>query len=226
MGRGYRSCGMARKRNDIKELRKAQREAAAQKERGCQRRNLILIGAGFTVAAIAILVIAVALGHSQDTHLAFSVQPADAVAGQAVPDEGTPHHISPANPVAYKFYPATSGPHFGQPDGPASWRSHGPLPEGTYLHNLEHGDIAILYNCPTGCSDLKGQLENYVDNLAPCDPAFHEVKIVLTPYSHGMGEHRIALLAWHWIEFLDGYDQGAITRFYEVHVNKGPEKIA
>jgi Protein of unknown function (DUF3105) len=216
---------MARKRNDIKELRKAQRETAAQKERAHQRRNLILIGAGFAVAAIAILVIAVALGHAPDTHLAFAPQPAGAVAGEAVPDEGTPHHISPANPVSYKFYPPASGSHFGQPDGPVPWQSHGPLVEGQYLHNLEHGGVAILYKCPAGCSDLKRQLENYVDNLAPYDPAFHEVKIVLTPYSRGMGEHRIALLAWHWIEFLDGYDQGAITRFYEVHVNNGPEKI-
>lgn len=216
---------MAKKRSDIKELRKAQREAAAQKERAHQRRNLILIGAGFAVAALAILVVAVALGHAPDTHLAFAAQPADAVAGQAVPDEGTPHHVSPGAQLTYKVYPPTSGPHFGQPDGPASWQSHGPLPEGTYLHNLEHGGIAILFNCPTGCSDLKSQLENYVDNLAAYDSAFHEVKIILTPYLHGMGEHRIALLAWHWIEFLDNYDQSAITRFYEVHVNKGPERI-
>jgi len=217
---------MARKRNDIKELRKAQREAAAHKERARERRNLILIGSGLAVTALAILVIAAALGHMPDTHLAFAAQPADAVAGQAVPDEGTPHHVSPATQITYKFYPPTSGPHFGQPDGPAPWQSHGPLPEGTYLHNLEHGGIAILYSCPASCSGLKGELENYVDNVAPYDPAFHEVKIVLTPYSRGMGEHRIALLAWHWIEFVDGYGQGAITRFYEVHVNKGPEKIA
>ncbi len=216
---------MARKRNDLKELRKAQREAAAQKERALQRRNLILIGAGLIVAAIAILVIGVALGHIPDTHLAFAPQPTDAAAGEAVPDEGTARHISPANPVSYKFYPPTSGPHFGQPDGPAPWQSHGPLPEGSYVHNLEHGGVAILYYCPSSCSGLKGQLENYVDNLAPYDPAFHEIKVVLTPYSHGMGDHRIALVAWHWIEFLDGYDQATITRFYEVHVNKGPEKI-
>ena len=216
---------MARKRNDIKELRKAQREAAAQKERARDRRNLILIGGGLAVAALAILVVAVALGHAPDTHLAFAAQAADAVAGQAVPDEGTPHHISPTTQVTYKSYPPTSGPHFGQPDGPVPWQSHGPLVEGQYLHNLEHGGVAIFYNCPTGCADLKSQLENYVDNLAPYDPAFHEIKMVLTPYGRGMDDHRVALVAWHWIEFLDRYDQAEITRFYEVHVNKGPEKI-
>ena len=61
------------------------------------------------------------------------------------------------------------------------WQSHGPLVEGQYLHNLEHG---------------------------------------------GMGQDRIALVAWHWVEFLDQYDQAEISRFYEVHVNTGPEKIA
>ncbi len=217
---------MGKNRNDIKELRKAQRQAAAQKERARDRRNLILIGSGLGVAALAILVIAAALGHSPDSHLAFAAQPANVVVGQAVPDEGTPHHVSPTSPIAYKFYPPASGSHFGQPDGPVPWQSHGPLVEGQYLHNLEHGGVAILYNCPSGCSDLKGQLENYVDNLAPYDPAFREVKIVLTPYARGMGQHRIALVAWHWVDFLDQYDQAEITRFYEVHVNKGPEQIA
>ncbi len=41
-----------------------------------------------------------------------------------------------------------------------------------------------------------------------------------------MGQHRIALVAWHWVEFLDQYDQAEISRFYEVHVNTGAEKIA
>ena len=41
-----------------------------------------------------------------------------------------------------------------------------------------------------------------------------------------MGQHRIALVAWPWVEFLDQYDQAEIRRFYEVNVNTGPEKIA
>jgi Protein of unknown function (DUF3105) len=36
---------------------------------------------------------------------------------------------------------------------------------------------------------------------------------------------KVALVAWHYVLFLDGYDQNAITQFYESHVNKGPEAV-
>jgi hypothetical protein len=87
--------------------------------------------------------------------------------------------------------------------------------------------MAILYNCPTGadCTTLQKSLENYVTNLAPAEPVFNEVKVVLTPYSKGMTK-KVALVAWDYIEFLDVYDQATITQFYENHVNKGPENIA
>ena len=175
---------------------------------------------------VAILVAAAFLGLSgRRTHLTFVAQPVSAVAGQPVPDEGPRRHILPSDHVTYQSYPPTSGPHYGPPDGPVPWQFDGQLAEGQYLHNLEHGGIAILNNCPSSCTNLRNQLENYVDTLAPLEPEFFEVKIVVTPYSRGMGQHRIALLAWHWIEFLDGYDQDAITRFYEIHVDKCCERI-
>jgi hypothetical protein len=109
---------------------------------------------------------------------------------------------------------------------PVPWQTIGTLLEGQYIHNLEHGGIVILYNCPSGndCTTLKNQLENYVKNLAPVEPTFNEVKVVMSPYSHGM-QKKVAVVAWDYIEFLDGYDQNAITRFYENHVDKGPEPI-
>ena len=38
-------------------------------------------------------------------------------------------------------------------------------------------------------------------------------------------QKKVALVAWDYIEFLDGYDRAEITRFYENHVNHGPEQI-
>ena len=75
------------------------------------------------------------------------------------------------------------------------------------------------------CTTLKNQLENYVKNLAPAEPQFKKVKVVMTPYSRGM-QKKVALVAWHYVEFLDSYDQAEITRFYENHVDQGPERIA
>ena len=63
-----------------------------------------------------------------------------------------------------------------------------------------------------------------VNKLAPLDPTYREVKFVMTPYTRGMTK-KVALVAWHYVQFLDGYDQNAITQFYESHVNKGPESV-
>ncbi len=46
----------------------------------------------------------------------------------------------------------------------------------------------------------------------------------MTPYGRGM-THKIALLAWHWIDWLDSYDEAEITRFYESHVDQAPEQV-
>jgi hypothetical protein len=218
---------VSRSQRELKALRQQQREEAQRKQRATERRNLIVIAAGVAVVGVVIFITAQLLQHSAtggQQHLTFQAQ--SGTAGIQIPDEGTPTHIDPSTTWNYKFYPPTSGPHYSVPgSAPAAWQTvDQPLVEGQFVHNLEHGGIVILYNCPSGCSQLVGQLKNYVQNLAPPDPEFNEYKILMTPYSRGM-THKVALIAWHWIEWLDGYDQAAITRFYEIHVDQGPEHI-
>jgi len=210
-------------------MRQQQREDAAARQRARDRRNLFIIGGILGTAAIVILVVALALRHQEQqsnvNRLPF--QTVTGTVGQEIPDEGPATHVDPSTTPTYKFYPPTSGPHYSlQGSAPVPWQTIDNLVEGQFVHNLEHGGIAILYNCPSGndCTTLKTQLENYVKNLAPADPPFGEVKRVITPYSKGM-QKKIALVAWHYVDFLDAYDQNEITRFYENHVDKGPEPI-
>ncbi|TMD13149.1 MAG: DUF3105 domain-containing protein [Chloroflexi bacterium] len=220
---------MSRTQRDLKALRQQQREEAQRRQRAKDRRNLLLIGAALAVAGIAIFLTAAFLNHQNpggSGHLAFKAYTGN-LPGIQMPDEGTATHIDPSTTWSYKSYPPTSGPHYGAPDGPASWQTDTPMREGTFLHNMEHGGIAIVYDCASGsaCTTLKNQLDNYVQNLVPADPQFNEYKMVMTPYARGM-THKVGLLAWHYVEWLDGYDQAAITRFYEAHVDQGPEHIA
>jgi uncharacterized protein DUF3105 len=220
---------MSRTQRELRAMREQQRAEAAARQRARDRRNLFVIAAGFGAAALIILVVALYLNHQSEVAQANRIQfqAVTGTAGTEVPDEGTPTHIDPGQAAEYKFYPPTSGPHYSVPgQAPADWQTIGSLVEGQFVHNLEHGGIAILYNCPSGneCTTLKNQLENYVKDLAPLEPQYKEVKIVMTPYARGM-QKKVALVAWHWVEFLDGYDQNAITRFYEIHVNQGPEKV-
>ena len=219
---------MSRTQRELKALRQQQREEAAARQRARDRRNLFIIGGILGTAALAILIVALALNHasqvSNQNRLPF--QRVTGTVGQPVADEGRTH-VDPSTTPTYKFYPPASGPHYSaQGIAPVPWQTIDTLQEGQYVHNLEHGGIAILYDCPSGtaCTTLKNALENYVKNLAPAEPTYNEVKIVLSPYSRGM-QKKVALVAWDYIEFLDGYDQAEITRFYENHVNQGPEQI-
>jgi len=221
---------MSRTQRELKALRQQQREEAAARQRARDRHNLYIIGGILGTVAVAILIVALALNHAAQvaTQNRLPFQAVTEAVGREIPDEGPATHVDPSTTPTYKFYPPTSGPHYSlQGQAPVPWQTIDNLVEGQFVHNLEHGGIAILYNCPSGddCTALKNQLENYVKNLAPVEPTFHEVKVVMTPYSRGM-EKKVALVAWHYVDFLDGYDPNEITRFYESHVDKGPENIA
>ena len=220
---------MSRTQRELKALRQQQREEAAARQRARDLRNLIVIALILVVAALAIVFVALYLNHQSQVSNAnrLTFQTWTTTVGQQIPDEGSPTHIDPSTTWTYKFYPPTSGPHYSvQGSAPAPWQTVDTLVEGQFVHNLEHGGIAILYNCPSGndCTTLKNQLQNYVQNLAPAEPQFQEVKIVMTPYTRGM-QKKVALVAWHYVDFLDGYDQTEITHFYENHVDQGPEHI-
>jgi hypothetical protein len=229
---------MSRTQRELKALRQQQRAEAAARQRARDRRNLMIIAGTLVVVAVAIFGVASYLNHLAQqqaaSRLAFSTAPGTCLAsgsgpciGTKVADEGRTHiDVSTTSP--YATHPPTSGPHYNaQGIAPVAWQTIATLQEGQYIHNLEHGGIVILYNCSSGndCTTLQQQLKNYVQNLAPVEPRFGEVKMVMTPYSQGM-QKKVALLAWDYIQFLDGYDQNAITRFYENHVDQGPEQIA
>ena len=219
---------MSKTQRELKAMRQAQRDEAAARQKARDRRNLLIVAAGIVIAALVILVVALALKHGTDVAQANRIkfQLYTTSVGQQMPDEGTATHIDPGTTGNYKNYPPTSGPHYSQPTAPVNWGTIAAEPEGVFLHNLEHGGIAVLYNCPSGsdCDSLRNQLQNYVTNLAPLEPKFNESKMIMSPYSRGM-QKKIAVLAWHYVLFLDSYDEKAITHFYENHVDQGPEQI-
>lgn len=214
---------MSRTQRELKAMRQMQREEAARRQRERERRSLLIIVGVLAAAGLAIAVVALYLYNNTPRHLTFQAVSQDV--GQVVADEGR-SHVAAGTQVQYKSQPPTSGSHYAAPDAPVAWQYIGSMPPEVWVHNLEHGGIVILYNCPTGCDDVVKQLTTYVNSLVPAEPKFGEYKIIMSPYSQGMGTHSVALLAWGRIEFLDGYDQAKITQFYESHVDKGPEPIA
>jgi len=112
----------------------------------------------------------------------------------------------------YGELPPAGGPHnpcwgdFGVHDeafAPENW-----------VHNLEHGGVVFLYECPDGCSDEQAALEDFVDAHAWA---------ILTGFD-GLGT-RFAALAWGYRLMTDELDLDAFAAFYDAHADQAPESV-
>lgn len=143
---------------------------------------------------------------------------------RTLPDEGG-GHVRPGAPLTFRNNPPASGKHYDE------WvRPYGvypdAIPEGYWVHNLEHGAIVVLYKCPEGqssCedSDLFRQLQTLFEAAPP--GKYGEVKIVATQYPKL--KTPVAALAWNRILELPAYDQNRLIEFYRAHVDRGPEDV-
>lgn len=124
-------------------------------------------------------------------------------------EQGSAAHVE--GEVAYTSIPPMGGDHN------ACWTEWGvhteEVPEENWVHNLEHGGVVFLYNCPEGCEEEVTQLAGYVTALGPT--------AVLTPYS--AMEVRFAAVSWGWRLLQDCLDMSTMQTFYGAHVDQGPE---
>jgi hypothetical protein len=205
-----------------RQQRKVQRQAAQRRTaRGATLRRNVVIGLG------AVLLIAVAVLIVLLTRRGGAASPSNIPGETHFDDPVTARgqlyqHIPDTQPVTADpngHYPPTFGNHYDTPRPPRMYDS--PVPEGNFVHDLEHGGIVVLYNCPSGCPDLVSQLRGLLTSL-PRDSQFNEVKLVVAPDSKI--EHQLAVLAWDYELDLDTFDAGTIRAFYQAHVDRGPEK--
>lgn len=69
--------------------------------------------------------------------------------------------------LTWSTNPPSSGPHYVLW---ARWGVHQqPVPRGYWVHNLEHGGVAVLYRCGADCATVRAQLESLVRSL-PGEP--------------------------------------------------------
>jgi hypothetical protein len=151
----------------------------------------------------------------------------DKIVGQAI-DEMPHTHVNPPAKVQYNHNPPTSGCHYN-----LGGNNPAPIQPGVYnqeidaeywVHNLEHGYVAVLYNCPTGCQDVIDQLITWRKGLPP-DPAgqgnIKYAKVIVLPW-HTMSK-KFAAVSWDYYQGWDSFDLAAIQAFYDNHVGHSPE---
>jgi hypothetical protein len=210
-------------REERRQLRKVERQEAQRRaaRNAVIRRNGLLGGAAVAVIVIVVLVVTFARrgGSNADTNLPGThFSDPKTASGQLYTHIPNTQPIT-ADPAGH--YPPVFGDHYD------TWRPPGvydsPVPEGNFIHDLEHGAIVILYNCPSDCPNLVNQLKGLLTSL-PRSQQWNEVKLVVSP--NNKIDHQIALLAWDYEQDLDAYDEAAIRAFYVAHLDKGPEKTS
>jgi hypothetical protein len=77
------------------------------------------------------------------------------------------NHVALGTMVQYDTNPPCAGDHW-----PvwATWGVHSDIVAPEYfVHNLEHGGVVLLYNCPQDCPDLVAELQAFLQ-AQPIDP--------------------------------------------------------
>lgn len=116
------------------------------------------------------------------------------------------------DPIDYPDPPPTSGSHN---MCWATWGVHdAPTPAERWVHNLEHGGVIYLYNCPDGCAADVATLSQIV--------ASHN-RTLLTAYDKL--PKRFAAVAWGHRLVTDCVDVDAYTKFYDENFDHGDESL-
>ncbi|TMB86853.1 MAG: DUF3105 domain-containing protein [Chloroflexi bacterium] len=147
--------------------------------------------------------------------------------GQAI-DEMPHSHVELPAHVTYNHDPPTSGCHYNLGYGSA------PIQTGAYdkvvapeywVHNLEHGYIVVLYNCPSGCATQFQQLRTWYRSL-PADPsgAVTYSKVLILPWPTMTVP--FAAVSWDWYDPIPIFSIDEVQRFYANHVGQGAEPNA
>ncbi len=178
------------------------RQVARQKKLQQTKRWRIGVGLIGAVLVIGFIVWAFRQGDANAApgeHIAYQ--------SQTHIDEGEAH-------TEYNSDPPTSGAHSETPAAPGFYDT--PLADENVVHSLEHGYVAISYDCNQldDCKLVKNNLRALVGK-------YNNFKIIAAPRTNR--DAPIALTAWQRIELLDSYDEAAISVFVNAWRNKGPE---
>jgi hypothetical protein len=149
--------------------------------------------------------------------------PCEAVTQQH-PIEGF-NHVTPCSYVDYKTKPPSSGDHY--PIWTEYMTYDQPVPEGYWVHNLEHGAIVLSYNCgDAGCASDVAAAQQMIDQYPDdpeCTPDGLPHRLVMTPDPRL--DVRFAASAWGWTLRAKCFDADAFLAFAKAHYGNGRELI-
>jgi len=195
--------------------RRATRSERAAAERRARRRSLLAVVA-MGVAVLVVAAVALALlagGQDLDTEAA-AVENYPYPLQMFPPDPGGRGHFAQGETYDnYNSNPPTSGPHTATV-APGPYDT--PVPKESAVHNLEHGQVVVWYNCNGGpqpldagaCDILREQL-----GLIVTEANDGGKSVLMTPYA--AMENRIAVTAWQFLDAFDEFDAERARTFID-----------
>lgn len=135
-------------------------------------------------------------------------------------------HIGVCSPVTYATEPPCAGNHY--PIWAAYKTYTTPIPEGFFVHDLEHGAVVLTYNCPDGCAADVAAAQAMLDKL-PADPSCAAQgssvrrRALMTP--DPKLDVRFAASAWGWTLRARCFDPVVFEAFALRHSNQGREDV-
>lgn len=127
-------------------------------------------------------------------------------------------HVDYEDALSYGVHPPSSGDH--RPDW-AKWGEYEHLPPEHWVHNLEHGGVALLFH---PCADVAtvDALRDFAQ--ARPDDDGGAFRYILTPYPDL--PTAVAVVAWEWTWSAECVDPDAIDAFVDDHYRQAPEDVA
>ena len=142
---------------------------------------------------------------------------------EASNEGGVGRHVAQGQDLPQRNRPPSSGLHY--PTRSNYSVSSTAIAAGNWIHNLEHGGIAILFRCggTQECSEIASQVRSEVGDVA-APGAYGEVKIVGSPYQDM--DTPFAAVAWRRTLPLEFLDSEQLLAFYDRYVDRGPENAS
>jgi Protein of unknown function (DUF3105) len=137
-------------------------------------------------------------------------------------------HVELCSALTPSTNPPSIGPHYG------AWAEYGiygeAIPDGFLMHSLEHGGVALLYDCGRlealgqSCAEARDALVMLYDDF-PADARCYGVphRLIVAPAA-GL-PRAFGIAAWgHFLES-DCFDADSFAGFAEAYYARGPEDI-
>jgi hypothetical protein len=134
---------------------------------------------------------------------------------------GAATHISEGIDIPYNHNPPCIGSHY------PIWLDWGlyetPVNPSYYVHNLEHGGIVFLYDCPEGCPGVVEGLESFARSIAPDDGG--DFRWIVMPFE-GTLPTRVAAVSWGQMYLNSCVNPNELSQFVADNYRKAPEDVA